>query len=303
MVMGNNAGVRNDGTGCSGAKNLEDNHDHLMDSTQGYGMVPMPIVHCPPHNHIAYQPPFIFNPEVLVTPMPTLRQFMQSQVHALPQSTINSKEELIGKLISVKITWNYGGNSVGLVGSWSNWQIMEFLEHAVKNATVTMALPVGIHYYCFIVDGVLTYASNLDWICDNYGDHYNILYLQEDVLQAPSKGFANLSDFESPPSPPSSYDNKFFTDKDFYYRTKEGNICEIQPPELPPQLEEAILDMPSSSFDVYHSLPRPQFSQVNHLYGHKENEDQYVIVSSTERFADKYITTILYKPAFKTKPP
>ncbi|KAM4071274.1 hypothetical protein ACB094_11G049700 [Castanea mollissima] len=264
MVMGNNAGVRNDGTGCSGAKNLEDNHDHLMDSTQGYGMVPMPIVHCPPHNHIAYQPPFIFNSE---------------------------------------ITWNYGGNSVGLVGSWSNWQTMEFLEHAVKNATVTMALPVGIHYYCFIVDGVLTYASNLDWICDNYGDHYNILYLQEDVLQAPSKGLANLSDFESPPSPPSSYDNKFFTDKDFYYRTKEGNICEIQPPELPPQLEEVILDMPSCSFDVYHSLPRPQFSQVNHLYGHKENEDQYVIVSSTERFADKYITTILYKPAFKTKPP
>lgn len=62
--MGNNAGVRNNGTGCSGAKNSEDNHDHFMDSTQGYGMVPMPIVHCPAHNHIAYQPPFIFNPEV-----------------------------------------------------------------------------------------------------------------------------------------------------------------------------------------------------------------------------------------------
>lgn len=58
------------------------------------------------------------------------------------------------------------------------FQTREFLEHAVKNATVTVALPVGIHYYCFIVDGVLTYASNLDWICDNYEDHYNILYLQ-----------------------------------------------------------------------------------------------------------------------------
>uniref|UniRef100_A0A2N9GSQ1 AMP-activated protein kinase glycogen-binding domain-containing protein n=1 Tax=Fagus sylvatica TaxID=28930 RepID=A0A2N9GSQ1_FAGSY len=201
--------------------------------------------------------------------MPTLRQFIQSQVHALPQSTMDNKDKFIRRLISVEITWNYGGNSVGVVGSWNNWQNMEFLQHTETNVTVTMALPVGIHYYCFIVDGALTYASNLECVRDNYGDHYNILYLQEDVLKAPGNGFANLSEFESPPSPPSSYDNKFFTDKDFYYRTKEGKVREIQPPELPPQLAEAVLDMPSCSSDAYHSLPRPQFSQSqsNHRTG------------------------------------
>ncbi len=41
-----------------------------------------------------------------------------------------------------------------------------------------MLLPVGIHYYCFIVDGELKCASNLQWACNHYGDHYNILYLQ-----------------------------------------------------------------------------------------------------------------------------
>jgi hypothetical protein len=62
--------------------------------------------------------------QVLVTPMPTLRQFIQSQVHALPQSTMDNKDKFIRRLISVEITWNYGGNSVGVVGSWNNWQNM-----------------------------------------------------------------------------------------------------------------------------------------------------------------------------------
>uniref|UniRef100_A0A2N9J7S1 Association with the SNF1 complex (ASC) domain-containing protein n=1 Tax=Fagus sylvatica TaxID=28930 RepID=A0A2N9J7S1_FAGSY len=154
-----------------------------------------------------------------------------------------------------------------------------------KNATVTMLLPVGIHYYCFIVDGELKCASNLQWACNHYGDHYNILYLQEDVLlqPPPANDLPDLSEFDSPPSPPSSYDNSVFTREEFYRVDKRGVERTIEPPELPPELEEALVNM----------RPRPHFTQLNHLYSCKKNEDQHVMLNSTERFGDKFVTAAL----------
>ncbi|XP_050245991.1 SNF1-related protein kinase regulatory subunit beta-1-like [Quercus robur] len=58
-----------------------------------------------------------------------------------------------GRLISVEITWYGGGNVVSVVGSWNNWQTKEDLQNIGKIASVTMMLPLGIHYFCFIVDG------------------------------------------------------------------------------------------------------------------------------------------------------
>jgi hypothetical protein len=54
-----------------------------------------------------------------VTPLPAPRQFIQSnKVQALPESVMINN----GRLISVEITWNHGGNVVSVVGSWNNWQ-------------------------------------------------------------------------------------------------------------------------------------------------------------------------------------
>lgn len=128
--------------------------------------------------------------------------------------------------------------------------------------------------------------------------------VQEDILKTPVNGRSNLSEFECPPSPPSSYDNKLLTNEDFYHKTKEGNVREILPPELPPQLEDVAMDepssfKPSSSTDIHHCLPRPGFTQLNHLYTRKN--DQYVAFCSTQRVGHKFVTAIIYKPLSKTK--
>lgn len=60
----------------------------------------------------------------------------------------------------------------------SSVSISEPLQRTGENFTVTKVLPVGIHYYRFIVDGALVCASDLQWVCDDYGNHYNILNLQ-----------------------------------------------------------------------------------------------------------------------------
>ncbi|KAG6663008.1 SNF1-related protein kinase regulatory subunit beta-2-like isoform X1 [Carya illinoinensis] len=302
MVMGKPGG-RKGRADPSAAKKFEENREQSVELAQdrapltNYAEVPM--VHSPSHDP---RLPFMFNPEVLVTPWLGPGQVVPSQVHSLPQSITDNKDDFIGRWISVEITWKYAGNLVAVVGSWDNWQIMEPLLHGGKNLTVTKVLPAGTHYCCFIVDGVLGCAPDLQWVGDAYGNRYNIISLQEDVLKSTANGPANLPEFEHPPSPPLSYDNRFFTNEDFWHKTKEGKVCEVLPPELPPQLEDVVLDwslLDKPSSLTNHCLPRPEFAQLNHLYTRKD--DQYVAFSSTQRMGDKYVTAILYKALPKTK--
>lgn len=105
--------------------------------------------------------------------------------------------------------------------------------------------------------------------------------LQEYVSELPE----NLSEFESPPSPPSSYDNKYLNEDDF----------SKPPPETPPQLQSTILNEPSSSsYDAQQS--KPQSSELNHLYIQTHIGGQYMALGSTHRFRQKYVTMVLYKP-------
>ncbi|XP_023881002.2 SNF1-related protein kinase regulatory subunit beta-2 [Quercus suber] len=217
----------------------------------------------------------------------TPREFIESKMrHPLPGSRVHNENFFSGRLISVEITWYGGGNVVSVVGSWNNWQTKEDLQNIGKIASVTMMLPLGIHYFCFIVDGELKCSLNLQRVSNSGGDHYNMLYLQEDALQlaapANANGGPDLSEFECPPSPPSSYNNQLFS----------FDELAIEPPNLPQQLEEALVDMP----------PVPNHTQLNHLYCSKTNDaDQSVMVNSTERFGARYVTRAVYKAAFKTK--
>lgn len=95
---------------------------------------------------------------------------------------------------------------------------------------------------------------------------------------------ASLSDFEDPPSPPSSYDNTNLNEEEF----------SKPPPELPQQLPVAIRNEASSASGSHH-VPRPTHLELNHLYIHKTDRDQFVALRSTYKFQHKYITAELYK--------
>lgn len=301
MVMGN-AGDIEGQVGPSGVKKFEENCEHNMELGQGGTLpnYPVPgIMDYAPSLPRPYQSPF--NPEVLVTSMRGPTQIVRPQIHSLPQSIIENKEDSYGRWISAEITWNNAGNLVSVMGSWDNWQTIELLQHTGKSFTLRKVLPLGIHYCRFIVDGALACASDLPWICDGYGNGYNILNLQEEVQRVPSNVSAHLYEFESPPSPPSSYDNRLFTNEDFYQITKEGKVRELQPPELPPELEVAVLDKPPPPPNIHHSLSGPEVSQLNHLYTYRNDNDQFDAFTSTERFGQKCFTAVLFKPLPKTR--
>lgn len=95
-----------------------------------------------------------------------------------------------------------------------------------------------------------------------------------------------LAKFESPPSPPSSYDNRRLSEDDF----------SKPPPEVPPQLQEAFLNKPSSSNGGDQPLPMPHHSQLNHLHIQNHVGGKFFALSSTHRFRQKLVTAVLYKP-------
>ncbi|KAJ9176774.1 hypothetical protein P3X46_012053 [Hevea brasiliensis] len=241
-----------------------------------------PMAHSPPSSPRRYQqPPLTLTPQVPMVPIPRPAEMMHVQNYALARNITDSRDSFSEKLSAVMITWSYGGRQVAVTGSWDNWDKRELLHKVGKDFVILKMLPSSVFRYRFIVDDQLRYAPDLPWECDESGTAYNILDVQEDIPEAPE----SLSEFETPSSPVTSYDNESLDDNDF----------SKQPPDMPPQLQLTLLNHRSSAVESHQSLPRPSPSVLNHLYI-QNNRGQPVALGSTHRFLQKYVTVVLYKP-------
>ncbi|KAJ1415597.1 Immunoglobulin-like fold [Sesbania bispinosa] len=181
------------------------------------------------------------------------------------------------RLKRVTIRWKHSGTNVAVVGSWDNWKTTEPLQKVRKrDFVIVKTLPIGVYHYRFIVDGCLRHAPGIPSDFDDSGYPFNILDLQDYVPET------QLSDFEDPPSPPSSYDNQFLNEDEF----------SKPPPEIPPQLPLTIRHEPPPSSNALLSFTH---LELNHLYIHRTDGEQFVALRSTYRFQHKYVKTIVYK--------
>ncbi|XWS36685.1 hypothetical protein CRYUN_Cryun20dG0106600 [Craigia yunnanensis] len=211
---------------------------------------------------------------------------MQVQNDPLVQNTTYYEDLHQEEKRAAMITWSFGGKQVAITGSWDNWKTIEPLHSLGKDFITLKMLPSGIYHYHFIVDELMRYDPNLPWEFDESGSAYNILDLQEFVPEAPE----SLSEFESTPSPISSYDNQPLNDGDF----------SKPPPELPPQLRITLLDERSFIFRSHKSSARPSNALLNHLYKKDSDDGQSVALCTTHRFLQKYVTVALYKSLHRT---
>ncbi|XP_062107186.1 SNF1-related protein kinase regulatory subunit beta-2-like [Humulus lupulus] len=286
MVMGNARGGK-DGEGPSGSKSFEDTDDvgYVVESeADGVFSDSMAMAGSPSHNPSGFHPYNLFNhhPNPLEGhQMP--EQHVQAQNRASLQHSMPNHVMSNENLTRVKLSWNCGAKQVAVMGSWDNWETREILQSLGNGFTVVKTLPPGEYQYLFIVDGYLRWAPDLPWICDDLGNAYNVLDLQVCESELPE----SLSEFRSPPSPPSSYDNQFLNEDDF----------SRPPPETPSQLQSTILNNKSSSSN---DGQQPQHTQLNHLYIQNHFEGQFMALGSTRRFRQKYVTMVLYKPLRRT---
>uniref|UniRef100_A0A6N2MBI1 Association with the SNF1 complex (ASC) domain-containing protein n=1 Tax=Salix viminalis TaxID=40686 RepID=A0A6N2MBI1_SALVM len=240
-----------------------------------------PMVHSPTHNPGGYLQPPLFAPQDPMAPLPRSGEITQVPNYALVPNTTDFRGMFPEKLRAVMITWSFDGKQVAVTGSWDNWNRREPLQRTGKDFVIMKMLPAGVYHYRFIVDENLRHVPDLPWERDDSGSAYNILDLQEYVPEA----LESLSEFESSPSPDSSYNNESLKDNDF------GKL----PPDIPPQLQLTPLSEQSSATDSYQLQRRPRHAVLNHLYI-QNNRGEPVALGSTNRFLQKYVTVVLYKP-------
>ncbi|XP_027187966.1 SNF1-related protein kinase regulatory subunit beta-2-like isoform X2 [Cicer arietinum] len=204
---------------------------------------------------------------------------VMQRVGVMAQPTAYVETVVHERLKSVRITWNHAGRDVSIVGSWNNWETTEALQRVGQQFVIVKTLPISIYQYRFIVDGYFTHAPDFPSHLHHSGYVYNILDLQDYIPVA-------RSDTEEPSSPPSSYDNILLNEDEF----------NRPPPELPPQLPMSIRqEEASTSNSDQVATNMITHLELNHLYMHRSEGDQFVALRSTNRFQHKYITTVLYK--------
>lgn len=234
----------------------------------------------PPESPGRSRSPLMFAPQVPVAPLqrpcdapPVFSQYWMNDPYVVSDAP-REKE------IPVLIKWNYGGNSVLVEGSWDNWSSRKTLQRTGKDHSILIVLPSGVYQYRFIVDGRWRYVPELPSVPNDMGDFNNIVEVNEYVPD----DLQSVSEFESPPSPDSSYAQTYPVDEDF---AKE-------PPSVPPHLQLTVLGAPKPD----EAFVKPQHVVLNHLFIEKGWSSQSLLpLGYTHRFQSKYVTVVLYKPA------
>jgi 5'-AMP-activated protein kinase regulatory beta subunit len=191
------------------------------------------------------------------------------------------------KLVPVVLAWSHGGAHVEVEGSWDNWTARQPLRHTGKDWTIIKLLPPGVYQYKFIVDGEWRYDFNQPAMHDEMANVNNVVEVQE---YAP-ENLDNVSGFDPPPSPPSSYISAPPLPDDF---AKE-------PPLAPPHLQLTLLNVPPAEGSA--SLPRPQHVVLGHAYLQRGQGAAALVVGTTHRYRGKYVTSVLYKPSHRRRRP
>eukprot|EP00026_Physarum_polycephalum_P006375 Phypoly_transcript_06417.p1 GENE.Phypoly_transcript_06417~~Phypoly_transcript_06417.p1 ORF type:complete len:284 (+),score=58.28 Phypoly_transcript_06417:79-930(+) len=183
-------------------------------------------------------------------------------------------------LIPTVFTWTGGGKDVYITGGFNNWKEKIPLNLSEKDFTLIQYLPPGTYQYKFIVDGKWVHAPDQPIQTDLKGNVNNFLEVK------PADRTEELASILSTPqgSPPGAYST-----------TIPGpDFQKVPPPSLPPHLQRALLNIAPSTVDPT-ILPLPHHVMLNHFYSLER--DNVTILGVTHRYRNKFVTTVLYKPA------
>jgi len=103
-----------------------------------------------------------------------------------------------------------------------------------------------------------------------------------------------------------SYKNYFINVKEIRNNIFENEIFDDKMPNeeyynqdvsvAPPHLTDVLLNSQSKEGDHPSVLPRPCHVNIQHLYINDKHEEHIITLGLTEKFRQKYYTTMYYKP-------
>ena len=179
-------------------------------------------------------------------------------------------------------------------GSFNDWQKIP-LRASREDFTTIVELPEGQHQYKYFIDGRWIHDPGEAMVSDNFGGLNNIMEVKRsdyDFNEAidvdiEASGAASTAALSS--SPPGEYSTLL---------PEESLVTPLRspsPPTLPPQLLHALLNLDPISEEDPSLMAIPSHVMLNHLYA-LSVRDGVMVLGSTHRYRQKYITTMLYKP-------
>jgi len=181
------------------------------------------------------------------------------------------------------------GKDVFVCGSFNNWEKIRMMK-SQKDFLALIDLPAGEHQYKFFVDEEWTHDPNSPAMTNEMGSKNNYITIQQDDFDA----FTAL-DMDSKAA--NKGHRRYPESDEFAQQVPSLHMFENRsgPPILPPHLLQVILnkDTPLSCEPTL--LPEPNHVMINHLYA-LSIKDGVMVLSSTQRYRKKYVTTLLYKP-------
>ncbi|VDL95004.1 unnamed protein product [Schistocephalus solidus] len=225
------------------------------------------------------------------------------------------------KLLPTVFRWNGGGTEVSVSGTFNDWHSRIPLVRKNSGAYVIVDIPPGKHEYKFFIDGAWYHDPGKPTVDNRYGTKNNVVEVKEsdfnflnaieqDIANSKHKAdSSNNSDIESR-TPPGEY-GCFIPEqpKDVYglkvpysprrlppFTPPAPGIGSInQPPLLPPQLLQGILNKDVGVHCDPNLLPPPNHVMVNHLYA-LSIKDGVIVLSVITRYRQKFVSTLFYKP-------
>lgn len=194
---------------------------------------------------------------------------------------------------------------VYVAGSFNNWTKMR-MNRSTKDFVAIVDLQEGEHEYKFFADGEWVTDKASETIENQEGVKNNVIRVHKgdfnafDALDMDSQAVSKLSR-KSAAAAASTFVGP---QKEFGQDAPAIAVFEHRsgPPILPPHLLQVILnkDTPLSCEPTL--LPEPNHVMINHLYA-LSIKDGVMVLSATNRYRKKYVTTLLYKPMGQKPPP
>lgn len=216
-------------------------------------------------------------------------------------STISQGTSIDENALPTVFKWEGGGKEVFISGTFSDWKPIKMV-HSHDDFVAIVDVPEGVHQYKYIVDGTETVNSNATLDEERTKNVINVKKSDFEVFEALAMDLAantNSNQTQLSGSPPGSYSQEFpssMLQKLGNPRTSsQGGNQGAGPPILPPHLLQVMLNNPTLTSGDPTFLPQPNHVMLNHLYA-LSIKDGVMVLSCTNRYRRKYVTTLLYKP-------
>lgn len=204
------------------------------------------------------------------------------------RNLVHKSEGLSRKLPTI---FKYGGDGkdVYVSGSFNGWKKLR-MNKSQKDFVAIVDLHEGDHEYKFFIDGQWVTDSNSPVAYNSLGNSTNRIHVQKedfnafDALDMDSAAVLKLQQNKH-----SQFKNEFSQDipQAVTFERRSG------PPILPPHLLQVILNKDTPLFCEPTLLPEPNHVMLNHLYALSIKEG-VMVLSSTQRYRKKCVTTLLY---------